>query len=207
MEKGKTQLAVPQIMIEINELPMEKLEELNYNVISQNYEPISLKFNRNQILNKIYSQFKISPNTIPSVDLTKRKDQLFWNISFSNIFDKENYNSPLINFNVIVDAQTGEVLDSEKEDISTYIDDGTLLDYIPHSCLLYKRQHNDKEQTYESLWCYDIETGDKEKLYTSKSKIQTALFSPNNESISLIEVDENKADLYIIKNRIIPPIK
>lgn len=199
LEKGKTQLAVPQIMIEINELPMEKLEELNYNVISQNYEPISLKFNRNQILNKIYSQFKISPNTIPSVDLTKRKDQLFWNISFSNIFDKENYNSPLINFNVIVDAQTGEVLDSEKEDISTYIDDGTLLDYIPHSCLLYKRQHNDKEQTYESLWCYDIETGDKEKLYTSKSKIQTALFSPNSESISLIEVDENKADLYIIK--------
>lgn len=199
LEKGKTQLAVPQIIIEINEPPVERIEELKYNIVSQNYEPIALKFNRNQVLNKLYSEFKISPNTIPTVSLSKKKDQLVWKISFSNIFDKENYNSPLINFNVIVDAQTGEVLNSKKEDISTYIDDGTLLDYIPHSCLLYKRQHNDRKDVYESLWCYDVETGDKKKLYTSKGKIQSALFSPNSESISLIEVDENKADLYIIK--------
>ena len=55
LEKGKIQLAVPQIMIEIEEPVVEKLEELNYNIISQNYEPIALKFNKSQILNKIYS--------------------------------------------------------------------------------------------------------------------------------------------------------
>lgn len=199
LEKGKVQLAVPQIMIEVEEPVVEKLEELNYNIISQNYEPIALKFNKSQILNKIYSQYKISPNTVPTVDLTKRKDQLFWDISFNSIFDKENHESPLVNFNVKVDAYTGDVLDLEKDDISTYVDDGSLLDYIPHSCLLYKRQHENKDnKTYESLWSYNIETGEKKKLYTSKDKIQSALFSPNNKYVSLIEMDDNKTDLYII---------
>ena len=67
----------------------------------------------------------------------------------------------MINFNVKVDAHTGEVLDLEKDDISTYVDDGSLLDYIPNSYILYKRQHENKDkETYESLWSYSIETGE-----------------------------------------------
>ena len=114
LDEGKVQLAIPQVMIEIQEPIVEKLESLNFNIINQNYEPIYLKFNKKQILNNIYSQFKISSNTIPTVTLTKPKDTIIWNISFQNIYDKENYKSPLINFNVKVDALTGEIIDSKK---------------------------------------------------------------------------------------------
>ena len=156
LDEGKVQLAIPQVMIEIQEPIVEKLESLNFNIINQNYEPIYLKFNKKQILNNIYSQFKISSNTIPTVTLTKPKDTIIWNISFQNIYDKENYKSPLINFNVKVDALTGEIIDSKKDNISSYIDDGHLLDYIPSNHILYKKQEVNKDGEFEILWVYDI---------------------------------------------------
>src|SRR5699024_4675308 len=73
--------------------------------------------------------------------------------------------------------------------------------YIPHKALLYKRQHTDskkeKENEYDSLWVYDIETGDKSNLYTSRGSIQSALFSPDNEHISFIESGEDSYDIYM----------
>ena len=150
-DRDKVQLAVPQIVIEVDDSIVEKLEDLNFNIINKNYENIPLKFNKSQILNKIYAHFKIGTNTIPTVELTRLKDNIFWNISFQNIFDKENFKFPLINFNVKVDARTGEILESQKDIISTSIDDGYLLDYIPNNYLLYKRQHMEKDNEYESL--------------------------------------------------------
>ena len=198
LDKNEVQLAVPQILLEIEDPIIEKLEGLNFNIISQNYEPILLKFGKNQILNKIYAQFKIAPTTIPAVKLAKLRDKIFWNISFHSIFDKENSQSSLVNLTVKVNAHTGEILESKKDTISTYIDDGYLLDYIPNNSLLYKRQHIEKDNEYESLWTYNIETRERSKLYTSKDKIDSALFSPNGKYVSLIEVDGTKADLYII---------
>ncbi|QQY80049.1 hypothetical protein EDD65_101133 [Keratinibaculum paraultunense] len=198
LEKGKTQLSIPQIMISIDEPTIEKLDKLNYNIINQNYETITLKFNKNQILNKICSQYNISPNTMPIVNLIKRNNQLLWDISFNNIFDKKNYKSPIINFHVKVDANTGKILDSKKENISTYIDNGTILDYVPSNHLLYKQQIEDEDNIYEKLWYYNTENGEKKKLYTSKGKIQSAIFNPNAEYISLIELNDDKTDLYVI---------
>ena len=198
LDMDNIQLAVPQIIIEIDDPIIKTLEDLNFNIISKNYDPIHLKFEKSQILNKIYSQFKIAPNTIPDVKLTKDKDDIFWNMYFQNIFDKENPKFPLVNFTVKVDAHTGEILSSTKDIISTSIDDGYLLDYIPNSYLLYKRQHIEKDNNYESLWVYNIKTKERIKLYTSKDKIYSALFSPNNKYISLIEVGGNKTDLFII---------
>src|SRR5699024_6165052 len=140
LDKDKTQLAIPQIMIEIQEPIVEKFEDLNFNIINQNYEPIYLKFNRKQILNNIYSQFKVTPNTTPSVILTKPKDKMIWNVYLQNIYDNENHKSPLINLNLKVDAHTGEILDSKKINISNHIDDGYILDYIPNNYILYKKQ-------------------------------------------------------------------
>lgn len=199
LNNSETQLTVPQAMIEIYDPIIEKHEDLNFNIISQNYDPISLKFNKNQILEKIYNNFKIEPNTIPNVQLTKLKGEMIWNISFTNIFDKENPKSALVNLDVKVDALTGEILDSVKDTISTYIDDGYLLHYLPNNYLLYKRQHTEKDINYESLWTYNIKTGERCKLYTSRYKISSAIFSPSGQYISLIEVDENKSDIYMIQ--------
>ena len=160
-DKGKAQLAIPQIMIEIQSPMEEKLEDLSFNIINQNYEPIHLKFNKKEILNSIYSQHKISTNNVPNVSLTKPNDNIIWNVDFKNIYDKENYKSPLINFNVKVDALTGKIIDSKKINISNYIDDGHLLDYIPNKYILYKKQETNKDGDFENLWAYDIKTKEK----------------------------------------------
>ncbi|NLJ99208.1 MAG: hypothetical protein GX320_08105 [Tissierellia bacterium] len=193
----KKQLSTPQILLEINDPIIKKLEEVHFNIISQNYEPISLKLDKNQILNKVYSDFNIEPTSIPSVELTKLKDSFIWNISFDNVFNDEDSKFSLVNLDVAVDANTGEIIESTKDDISTYIDEGVLLDYIPHKALLYKRQHIEKEDEYDSLWIYNIETGDRSNLYTSRYKIHSALFNPDSEHISFIETDESKSDIYV----------
>lgn len=206
-DDSELQLAVPQILFEIKDSTIENLDELNFNIVNQNYEPISLKFSKKQILNNVYSEFEITPTTVPTVDLAKSKDKIIWNISFQNIFDKGDTRSSLINFNVKVDALTGEILKSKKDNISTYIDDGYILDYIPNSHLLYKKQDLKENNEYESLWIYDIKSGKRENLYTSKDKIYSAIFSPDGEHISLIEVDENKSDIYIISKADVVPYK
>lgn len=197
-EKKDTELTVPQILFEIEDLDIENLEDLNFNIIKQNYETIPLKFNKGQILKNVYSEFKITPNTIPNVDLTKSGEKMFWIIDFQSIFDKEEPNMPLINFDIKVDANTGEILNSKKENISTYIDEGILLDYIPNTHLLYKKQEVKNDTEYEHLIIYNIETKKQKKLYTSNRTISSASFSPDNENISLIETDGNKSDIYII---------
>ncbi len=95
LDNGKAQLAIPQIMIEIQNPMEEKLEDLSFNIVNQNYEPIHLKFNKKQILNNIYSQHKIATNNVPNVSLTKPNDSIVWNVDFQNIYDKENYKSPI----------------------------------------------------------------------------------------------------------------
>lgn len=199
MEQNNIQLAVPQITLKIEKPIIKDAEELKFNIIAEDYEPISLKFNRNQILEKIYMEHKIETSNMPKVELIKHKENILWNIHFTNLLDKENSKSPLFDLHVKADAITGEILDTERHSISTYIDDGQLLDYISDDFLLYKKQYTENEITYESLWIYDIDSTDRSKLYTTKYRIQSALFSPDGKYISLIDVDDAKSDIYIIE--------
>ncbi|MBZ2175928.1 hypothetical protein K8M07_11835 [Schnuerera sp. xch1] len=198
LKQNKSQLAVPQVILEIEDSILEDLTNLNFNIVAQNYEPISIKFNKTQILEKVYADFDISPNTTPEVELKELNDQISWDIFFTNVINRRNPKSPLFNLHVEADANTGDVLKSQKQDISTYIDEGQLLDYLPNNCLIYKRQHIENNTPYESLWIYDITSEQKIKLYNTKYQIQSASFNPNGEYISLIEVDESKSDLYLI---------
>ncbi|NLW40697.1 MAG: hypothetical protein GXY96_07200 [Tissierellia bacterium] len=197
-EDQKNQLAIPRAVIRLQDAIEEKAEELKFNIINQNYDLISLKFNRDQILDKIYTDFKIEPSSMPEVILDKVSNNIYWNITFTNIFDKENLESPLINFNVRVDALDGSILSLTKEPISAYIDDGVLLDYIPNSLLLYKQFHVENNIDYETIWIYDLEKEEQNKLYTSKSRILSAHFSPDAQYISVIENIEDKTDIYLI---------
>lgn len=198
-ERDKVQLVIPQATVLIEEAIDSKISNLNFNIISQNYESISLKYNRNQIVDKIRGEFKIDSNTIPQVELIKDGDNIFWNMVFINLIHKENSKSPLSNLMVEVDALTGEVLDFEHNTISTYIDEGHLMDYLPDRLIVYKKIHTDNNIQYESLWTYDIDTGNKTKVYTTKLEIENAYFNPTGEYISLIEKDDFKRDIYIVE--------
>lgn len=200
MDKNKIQLAVPQIILEINDDIKTNPENLKFNIIPQNYKPISLKFSKSQILDKISSELKIEPVTIPEVELYKEDDNILWNVYFSYMLDKENSRSPLFNLYVKADANTGKILETEKYNISTYLDHGHLLDYMPNKFLIYKQEHVENDIAYQSLWSYDLNNGERKKLYTTKYAIKYAFLSPDGKYVSLIEgEDESKSDIFLIK--------
>ena len=140
LDNDKVQLVVPQLIFSLEDSDILKSSDVRFKIINQNYKPINLKFNRSQILNNIYSNFKISQSTIPNVNLIKSNDTYIWDINFNNIFDRDSLKLPLMNFTVQADANTGEILSSNKDIVSTYIDYGEILDYISDKYLLYKRE-------------------------------------------------------------------
>jgi len=48
----------------------------------------------------MYSDLKIEPTSAPSIELTRLKDSLIWNISFSNVFNTEDSNFSLVNLDI-----------------------------------------------------------------------------------------------------------
>ncbi len=198
-ERDKIKLAIPQATVIIDEVIDSNINDLNFNIVSQNYKAISLKYNKNQIIDKIRGEFKIDLNTIPQVELVKDGDNIYWDMLFVSLIHKDNHKSPLSNLTVKADAISGEILDYEKSAISTYIDQGYLMDYLPNELILYKKVHTDNDIQYESLWTYDIGSYKKTKIYTTKYSIQSAYFNPVGEHISLIEKDDSKSDVYIIE--------
>lgn len=198
LEEDKIQLSIPQILLSFDKNVSEKLDTLKFNIINENYTPINIAVGKTQILNKIYSQFKISPNTIPDVNLLRYKDDYIWSITFNSIFDKENSKLPLVNLKVKANADTGEIISSEKNVISDYIDDGIVVDYSQNRYLLYKQEVLIDKRKYEILWLYNIKTKEKEKIFSTTNLIYDAKFSPDYKNLSLIENHNENSSIYLI---------
>lgn len=197
------QFAVPQIIIEIKNLKIKNPADIRFSIINENYKPVSIKLGQNEVVNKISAEFKVVTNTAPTISLQKEEDKIIWDVIYNGIFDRDNPETPLVNLSVRVDANTGEIIQSSKTFISSFIDDGHVLDYVTNKFILYKKIEL-AEQTNtstESIWYFDIEANEKSLLYTSKSKVSSALFSPDNKFIALLEGDGINGDLYIIPKK------
>lgn len=194
-----TQLAVPQIVIDIDQR-LRNIDDLKFNIINENYSPLSIKLGLNDVINKINSEFKVTANTVPNVNLSSVDDSIIWDITYNNIFDRNNPETPLVNLSVEIDANSGEILKSTKSFISSIVDEGHVLDYAKDRYILYKKHENDvvRNCDTESLWFYDIEANERGLLFTSNHKILSAIFSPDLKNISLIESNDNIKELYII---------
>lgn len=194
------QLAVPQIIVDINS-KIKNIDDIKFNIVNENYKPLNIKLRLSDVLNKINSEFRVSANSTPIINLSSINDNIIWNITYNSIFDRDNPETPLVNLSVEIDANSGDILKSTKSFISSIIDEGHVLDYIQNKYILYRKTENDIERNInsESLWFYDIENNERGLLFTSKYKIQCAMFSPDLKNISLIESNENNGgELYII---------
>lgn len=193
-------LSVPQVIMELKELSNNK-NNLSFNIVFDDYEQLKIKVGINDIINKIKSQFKITTNRLPSYSLLKGGNNIVWNIAYKGVFDRENPIIPLINLSTVIDANTGEIIESEKTIVSSSLDQGHLLDFMPENHLLYKKtisNNSEPEATNDQLWYIDSLNAEKTTLYTSDYKIQSAQFSFDKSYISLIETNEDKQNLYII---------
>ena len=98
---------------------------------------------------------------------------------------------------------------SEKINISSFLDHGHVLSYIPDKYILYKKSIEDDktDNTIEQLWSYNIANEEKTLLYCSHFKISSAEFSPDLKYISLLETNDQNSELYIITEDDLRPYK
>lgn len=191
-------LSVPQVIMELDKLTNK--DNLNFNIIFDDYDQLKIKFGINDIINKIQSHFKIATNRLPSYSLIKEENNIIWDISYKGVLDRDNPIIPLINLSILIDANSGELIEAEKTIVSSSLDNGHILDYKPENHILYKKtiSNNGTEKVNEQLWYLDPLSKKKMPIYTSDSKILGAEFNFDKTYISLMEGNEDKQILYII---------
>lgn len=200
LDEEKIQLTVPQIILDLRNTKSLDLNEIKFNIINNNSKPISIKLGLNEVINKVKADFNVTVNSSPTVDLASIDDRLIWKITYDSIFDKDNPETPLVNLSVELDANTGEVLKSRKGLISSYIDEGHVLDYIMDKYILYKRIDIDSDTGLESqsIWSFDIKNNKKTRIYHTNSNILSAAFSPDLKHVSVTENRDSNTELYVI---------
>lgn len=199
-DRKTNQLAIPQVMIELNQIKLRSIENAKFHIINENYSPIKVKLSVNEVINKINSDFQIVTSTSPDVDIIKSDHTLLWELNYKNILDKYNLEIPVVNMSVLVDANSGELVQSSKNFISVLIDEGSILDYIPNEYILYKKAEKTllNENKWMSLWLYDVKNNTKEVLYSTDSEILSAQYSSNHDTIGVLESANGNNQLYII---------
>src|SRR5690606_26009377 len=133
------QLAVPQIILDLKNTKLTNFEDIKFNIVNENFEPISFKLELNDAINKVKSDFNVTANTVPEINLSNIDGRFIWNIVYNSIFDKDNPETPLVNLSVELDANSAEIIQSKKGFISSYIDEGHVLDYIMDKYILYRK--------------------------------------------------------------------
>lgn len=198
-EWGKTDIVVPQFTLEIGGIKDLDFDDLKFNIIPTNYTPIELKFDKSQILNKVYTQLKYTNNTMPSVGLAKEGDEYIWNISISNTFIKDNPSSPIYMLNAKVNSSSGELIEAKPILISTTIDRGKILDIANDRLLAYVQKETVEKSDTENILIYDINSQEKQKVYSTHNHIYQAKFSPDLKKLAVIEHNGKLSDLYIVE--------
>ena len=200
LEENEIQLAVPQIILDLKNAKSLNLEEVKFNIVNENYKPLNIKFGVNEVINKVKLDFNVTSNSAPTIGLSSIDDSLIWNITYNSIFDMDNPETPLVNLSVELDANSGKVLKSTKGFISSFIDEGHVLDYVMDKFILYKQIGKEFESDIktESVWYYDIKKNAKTLIYHTNSDIFSACFSQDYKYISVLEKNMSKASVYII---------
>ncbi len=197
-EWGKSDLVVPQVLLELDDIHDLELKDLKFNIIPRNYNPISIKFDKSQVLNKIYTQFKYTNNTMPIVSLSKENNEYIWNVKLNNTFIKDNPSSSLYMLKAKVNSNSGELLEAKPILLSEVIDKGRILGFSSDKLIAYVQKETVEDADSENIWLYDINSHEKHKIYSTHNSIYAAEFSPNLKKLAIIEHNGKLTDLYIV---------
>lgn len=197
--KETNKFLVPQAHIKLFGVSSKEIENLEFNIVNTNYEIYTLNSEVNDIIKKLTSELKFTYTYFPKIELNKVDNKMYWDMSFSKVFNNEYVTSPLIDLDVLVDAETGEVVKYEKNNVSSFIDNGTVLHYLDNKYIVYKKiGKGENKDNIETLWIYDIKSKKKKELYSSSIPIASAKISHDSRHIALIEKDDSITQLYIL---------
>lgn len=197
-EWGKTDIVVPQIKLKIKNIDDAEIKDLKFNIIPVNYTPIDLKYDKTQVLNKLYTQLKYTNNTVPSLSLVKEDDEFIWNIKLNNTFVKDNPNSPLYMVKAKISSVSGELIEAKPILLSQIIDSGKILDFAKDKYIVYSQKETIENSETETIWLYNITDSNKQKVYSTHNHIYSAKFSPDFKKLAIIEHNSKLSDIYVI---------
>ncbi|KNF09160.1 hypothetical protein CLPU_4c02060 [Gottschalkia purinilytica] len=197
-DKENDSIVVPQILINMKNIPNANLKDLTFNIVRSNYETINLNHSINQSLDTIYNQFNLSPTSIPQTTLTKERDRYYWDIQILNAFKKEDLDSSIVNFSTRVDSFTGKLINTNENNISNIIDKGNILNFTENRFLLYAQKSYINKKAVETLWIYDTETNIKKKIFLTDKSIVKANLNLNLNKVAVIESIDNITSLSVI---------
>lgn len=198
-KNSKGKLVVPQILVKLTGLSNKDIEGTNFKIINQNYTPIKANLDIGEAVSKIKSSLKISTSTFPEANIEKKDDKLFLTLKFINAIDLDHKENLIINLTVLIDVIDGKIIKSTKELVSSLIDEGSILEYVPDKYIFYKKELETKDGISTSLWMYDILKDKKEKLYTTKNNIKSLKFNKDSQKLFLIESFLEYNELYIVE--------
>ncbi len=199
LDNKKSEIVIPQIELKIENLnDRVKVEDMTFNIISTNYKPLTLKYNKNEIINMLCSKLGLITNTKPKVNIIKKNKEYLWDVKFEQAFEKNHPNNQIVNINARINESNKRIKICNRKEISKYIDEGIILDCNSKKYLTYKKIQKNNNNTYESLWLYNLKTGEKKQIYTTHNSIFTANISPNDNYISVIDNKKHLTDLFII---------
>ena len=195
----KEEFVVPQIIVHFDDLSTKDLEELNFKIINQNYEPIKSNIDISEAISKVKSSLKINTSTFPNSSIVKEDNNMFLMLDFMNAVDLKNDENPIINLNVLIDLVDGKIVDSTKSSVSSLIDEGIILEYLTNKYILYVKEEKKLGNERYELWIYDIEKDSRDKIRTFKNKISSLKFNQKGDKAFLIESLEGSNRLHLLE--------
>lgn len=200
-DESTTSISVPQVILAFEDVLVDRIKDINFNIIYNDYNYIDIKFEINDVLNKLESQFALSLSSWPNFNLIEKDDKIIWEIEYENIISAESEDYPLINLTAEVDANTGEVISYDKNEISSAIDRGNVLNLNDNGVLLYEKiANNDSETSSCELWLYNSNTEEKNMIYNCQSSLLSAETSDDLENVAFIEKNDVSSEAYIYSN-------
>lgn len=195
---SSAELVIPQISILLTKWDNKNLDKLSFNIINENYQPIKINYGIVDVLNKVQADFKISTDSYPEISLLEKDNLILWKIDYDNIFDIENKEIPIIDLELLVNSENGQVLMSKKGLISSFLDEGEILSLDRKHGFLYSKKKLEHQTSTTEIWFYSFLNSTRTKAYTTQSEITSAIFRPDGLAIAVIEKSGDLSTPYII---------
>nr|WP_300003847.1 hypothetical protein [Tissierella sp.] len=197
-EDSKGEIVVPQVLLHLTDVSSIDIKDMNFKIINQNYTPIKANIDIGEAISKIQSSLKFSSSTFPETSITMKDDKLFLDLKFVNAIDlTDTYNS-IINLNVLMDITDGKIVKTTKESVSSLIDRGNILEYASNKYIFYEKETASGDERSTSVWIYNILKDTKEKIYSTKNKINSLKFNKESGKLLLLESFLEYNELYIL---------
>lgn len=182
-------VCTPYISIKLlNKLP-DDIEADDFVIDKENIKTIDIKYTKDNAINYVKQKYNLIANIPDSADLIYT-DKAIWLIKYKFVYDKNDYEHPIKNININFDANQGRVLSVNEEDISKFIDNGTIFALNTKSAFYY----NKKLDNNNNIYIFDIKNKESKKIMSFDGSIKSIYKNNGNDDI-LINFKDSSSKL------------